>query len=86
MTHIAMVRVYCGGAIAKPGEPVDYAGPRDWKYRPVDPLARADWERTTADPARVAEANGEDISLDAAGYARGAAAHEMVSGLAADIY
>lgn len=70
MTHIAMVRVYIDGAVVKPGEPCDYAGPLDWKYQPNDPAARADWEREVADPSRVAEANGDDNGLRTDGHAR----------------
>ncbi len=53
--HTAMVRVYCDGTLYNPGEDVDYHGPSDWKYRPVEPGARRQWEATYQDPERIAE-------------------------------
>lgn len=63
--HIAMVRVYCGGAMVRAGEVADYSGPPDWKYQPVDPAARAEWNMRTAQPERVARENRTPIGLGA---------------------
>jgi hypothetical protein len=55
-THITQVRVYDGVVIGK-DQPVRYAGPPNWKFRPLDPVAAAKWEVEIADPARELQAN-----------------------------
>ena len=41
------------GEVKRPGSIVDYDGPLNWKFEPVDPAQRAAWEAEAADPARV---------------------------------
>ena len=37
----------------QPGDLIDYDGPDDWKFEPLDPKALAKWEREVAQPDRV---------------------------------
>lgn len=36
-----------------PGDVIEYSGPPNWKFEPVDPQAKAGWETEIADPERV---------------------------------
>ena len=42
------------------GELIDYDGPPDWKFEPIDPAAREVWERETARPDWAEELNRHD--------------------------
>ena len=54
-THTTLVKVYINGEVKKPGAPVDYDGPPNWKFQPLDVEQRREWAETTADPTRVEE-------------------------------
>lgn len=54
-THEVLVPVITPrGAHARVGDRLNYDGPPNWKFRPLDPADRETWESETADPARVA--------------------------------
>jgi len=36
-----------------PGEVIEYLGPPNWKFEPVDPEAKSEWQSEFADPERV---------------------------------
>ncbi len=51
--HKQLVPIYDGKQILPPDELVEYAGPPNWKFEPIDPEERAKWETETADWDRV---------------------------------
>lgn len=42
------------GEFVRMDSEVEYDGPPNWKFEPLDPEARAEWEVVASDPARVA--------------------------------
>jgi hypothetical protein len=50
-THTTMV--YMAGELLPTGAPVDYDGPANWKFQPLDPDDLEIWLDVTADPERV---------------------------------
>ncbi|MCB4861120.1 hypothetical protein K7W03_16130 [Sphingobium sp. PNB] len=53
VAHTLLVKAYIDGEVKRPGTPVEYDGPPNWKFQPADPAQRAAWEAEAADPARV---------------------------------
>lgn len=53
-THRVLVTMeQAPGSFWYRGQTVDYDGPSNWKLEPLDEVARAEWEETTAQPDRV---------------------------------
>lgn len=56
-THEVLVPVGLPqGGLAKVGSLLNFDGPEDWKFRPLDPARRKAWEKEVANPVRVLEA------------------------------
>jgi len=54
--HTRLVPIYDGGRLLPPDDVVEYDGPENWKFRPIDVAAREKWERDFANPERVEQA------------------------------
>lgn len=54
--HELLVKTYIAGEIMEAGRVVEYDGPLNWKFKPLDPEERERWEAEARDDDRV-EAN-----------------------------